>query len=397
MLTLTAASLLVIILSALYMNNESQMVIKLSGVPNLVIEPKVALFDNGKLTGQEIKVIKSPDYFWHANIVTATPLALTNATAYPGNLAKGKPVKLAGTWFRKNVRIGNQQYKFGLLTFNGWNYKPVKGSRAEDIINQASGENNFIIVGANVNITGAVIININGKKKTFNVAGRISTNSFWDDYIFIDSKSLSELTGQNGFDEVLVSAMLKPDDKLSVKADRFGMNSLTSKEMEMYMCSGYPGVIKQTMQEILPKDRVKILRPVAEVQAGIITSSRGIFGALFLLTLIATVTAIFSAGKMYISSHIKDFGIMRALGADNGRIFIQLFTEISLASIISAVLSYLAASVLVPLISNAVYGVKFQASVFLILGSIAVPFIISSSALFFLKKNFKQSVTKLLR
>ena len=391
MLTLTAASLLVIILSALYLNNESQMVIKLSGVPNIVITPKESFLNKDGVTVEDIKTIKSPDYFWHANIVTAAPVMLTNANA------NGKPVKLVGTWFKKNVKIGNQSYNFGLLTFTGWNYELSGDNQFDYTSGQSSGENDFIILGADIQIKDPVTININGNVKTFHVAGRIITNSFWDNYIFIDSKILSGLIGQSRFDEILVSATLKPDDKLSTKAEQHGMNSLSSPQQEMYMCSGYPGVIKQTMQEILPKNKVKILRPVAEVQAGIITSSRGVFGALFLLTLIAAVTAIISAEKMYISSHLKDFGIMLALGAENSRIFIQLLTEISLAAVISAVLSYLTGLGLVPVISNAVYGVKFQASAALFFGSIAVPFIISSSALIYLNKSFKQNVTKLLR
>ena len=165
----------------------------------------------------------------------------------------------------------------------------------------------------------------------------------------------------------------------------------------MYMCSGYPGVIKQTMQEELPVTRIKILRTVAEVKAGIITSSSGVFGGLFVLTLIAALTAIISAEKMYLSSHMKDFGIMRALGAENSRIFILLFTEISIAALISALLSYTAGTQLVPLISSVVYGVKFQAGTALMTVSILIPFIISASALLILKKNFKQNVTKLLR
>ncbi len=389
-LTLTVASLLLIVLSALYMNNESQMAIKLSGVPNMVIEPKETFLNNGKVTEEDISSIKSPGYFWHANIVTLAPVMTANA------LVNGKPAKLAGTWFNRDFTVGNQMYRFGLLTFNGWNYKRGTYCPFCSVSGHSSDKNDFIIAGANVRVTDPLIINVNGKVKAFHIAGIISTGSFWDDYIFLDSKTLSGLTGVNGFDEILVSAMLKPDDKLSRKADQFSVNSLSSSEMEMYMCSAYPGVIVQTMQEELPDAKVKILRPVAEVQAGIIKSSSSVFWALFLLTLAAAVTAILSAEKMYVSSHLKDFGIMKALGASNDRIFIQLFIEISMAAFVSAILSYLISIELVPFISNAVYNVRFQSSAALLLGSAAIPFIVSSTALLFLKNSFKQSVLKLL-
>ncbi len=396
-LTITAASLLLIILSALYLNNESRMAVKLSGVPNMVIETKKdfsdvnTALDSGKLTDDDIQAIKSPDYFWHANIVTLTPVMLGSA------MANGKPVKLAGTWFSRDFRAGNQLYRFGMFTFNGWNY--IRGDSCPfcSVSRRSDLQNSFLIAGANVRLTDPLFINVNGKTKAFHIAGRISTGSYWDDYIFLDSKAFSALTGENGFDEILVSAMLKPDDKLSVQADQFGMNTLSSSDMEKYMCSAYPGVIQQTMQEALPNARVKILRTITEVQAGIITTSRSIFLALFILTLIASLTAIFSAEKMYAASHIKDFGIMSALGAGHKRIIVQLFTEISIASAAAAALAFLASDALVPFISEAVYGIRFPLSPAFIVGAALAPFIVSSTALIFLKSKFKQNVAELLR
>ncbi len=396
-LTISAASLLLIILSALYLNNENQMTVKLSGVPNMVIETKEnshdvnTIQDTEKLTDKDIRAIKSPDYFWHANIVTLAPVMLGSA------IANGKPVKLAGTWFSRDFRAGNQLYRFGMFTFGGWNY--IRGDSCPfcSVSRQSDLQNSFLIAGANLQLSDPVLISVNGTTKAFHIAGRISTGSYWDDYIFLDSKAFSALTGENGFDEILVSAMLKPDDKLSVQADQFGINTLSSSDMEKYMCSAYPGVILQTMQEALPKAKIKILRAITEVQAGIITTSRSIFLALFILTLIASLTAIFSAEKMYAASHIKDFGIMSALGAAHTRIIAQLFTEISISSTAAGIIAFLASYALVPFISEAVYGIIFPLSFDFILGVVLSPFIVSSTALIFLKSKFKQNVAELLR
>ncbi len=373
------------------------MTVKLSGVPNMVIETKEGLGDvsvlqnSGKLTDKDIRAIKSPDYFWHANIVTVAPVMLGSA------IVNGKPVKLAGTWFSRDFLVDKQLYRFGMFTFTGWNY--VRGNSCPfcSVSLNPALQNQFIIAGANVKLTDSVLMDVNGKTRAFHVAGRISTGSYWDDYLFVDSKTFSALTGKQGYDEILVSTMLKPDDKLSVQADQFGMNTLSSSDMEKYMCSAYPGVIQQTMQEALPNAKVKILRAITEVQAGIITTSRSIFLDLFVLTLIASLTAIFSAEKMYATSHIKDFGIMSALGAEHSRMLIQLFAEISIASSAASLLALAASGVLVPFISQAVYGISFPLSPSFVIGTVAAPFVISFTALIFLKNRFKQNVAELLR
>jgi len=393
--TIIVATLLLVVLSALYLNGESQMAVELSGVPNMVIKPKNSsadLLPEGsdiiKLFDKNIKKIKSEEYFWHNNIVNATPIAFSEG------IVNGNRVKIAGTWFNKNLQVDNQSYKLGMLRFAHWKYTGKTPNQ------------NSVIIGSNVKLSEnnyetyeneTIKIVINGKEKTFQIAGEINTGSFWDNYIFIDSNLLSELTGSKGFDEILVSALFKPDDNLSIRAEREGENSLSSDEYEIWMCSPYISVVAQTMRAEIPNSEINVQRRITEVQAGIIKTSSGIFLALFILTLIASLTAIFSAEKMYVTSHIKDFGIMTALGASHKKIFIQLFAEISLSSFISAVIIYLISSPLVNYISKAVYGVRFEANSILIAAAIIIPLAVSSGALWFLRKSLKENIVNLLK
>lgn len=377
-LALAIASLLLVVLSALFLNAESRMAVELGGVPNLVVEPQNDLLNTNTLSVDDIRKIKAPEYFWHNNLANIAPITNSNATA------NGSPVKLAGTWFDKTLQVGDQQYALGLLKFASWKYTGTRPSA------------NSVILGANLTLSGPVVVSINGNKETFHVAGKISTGSFWDNYVFISSDALSKMTGNKGFDKLLISALFKPNDELAAKAERMGENKLSPEEYEKWMCSAYIGVVAKTLKETLPTTVIKVQRRITEVQAGIIKTSSGIFMALFLLTLIASLTAIYSAEKMYVASHVRDFGIMTALGASPRKMFAQLLTEIAIASLLSALIIYFASSPLVRYVSMAVYGIRFEATTALMVVAVLIPFAVSSLALGFLRKNLRQDTIKLL-
>ena len=376
--TLTIAALVLVILSALYLNGKLQMEVELSGVPNMEIEPQNTLLSTDRLPFGDIEKIKSEDYFWHNNMVNLAPVTLSSTTV------NGIPVKVAGTWFNKKLSVDGQSYNLGLLRFANWKYS---GSAPDA---------NSMILGANVRLSDPVELNINGRKKTFHIAGKINTGSFWDDYIFVDSNALSGPGDNKGFDKILVSALFKPDDQLAVRVERDGIGTLSPKEADMWSCAPYIANVAQTLGSTLPDTNIKILRRITEVQAGIIKTSTGIFLALFMLTLIASITAIYSAEKMYVTSHLKDFGIMAAIGASQKKIFAQLLTEIFFASILSAVIIWLLSNLLVNYISMAVYGVSFDAKTTLIVVAVLIPCMVSSFALWLLRKNLRQDTVKLL-
>lgn len=377
-LALVIASLLLVVLSALYLNGESHMAVELSGVPNMVIEPQSSFLDSATLSSNAIKKIKSPRYFWHNNLANIIPITTCKASI------NGRSIKLAGTWFNKDFPVDDQHYTFGLLDFSNWKYTGTPPTR------------NSVILGSNVKLSGPITLVVNGEKEKFHVAGKINTGSFWDNYVFIDTDVLSGMTGKKGYDKLLVSALFKPNDKLAEKADRLGPGMLSHKEFEKWMCSAYIGVVALTMGKTLPTARIHVQRRITEVQAGIIKATSAVFIALFLLTLIASITTVYSAEKMYVSSHLKDFGIMAAIGASHKKILVQVFAEIFFASLLSAIVIYFVSRPLVNYLSKAVYGIRFDAKSILIVVAILIPFMVSSLALGFLRKSLRQNTIKLL-
>lgn len=376
-LTLAVASSLLIILSGLYFNAESQMAMELSGVPNMVVEPKKNIVKTSSLNFDDIKQLKSEDHFWRNNVVTAAPVMYSETS--------DDNTKLAGTWFKEQINVNNEKFTFGLLTFSGWEFNPVKDNL------------NGVILGANREYSDSIVVDISGQEVVFPVAGTIKTGSYWDDYIFMEVDRLSDITGEAKVDEILVSALIKPKDKLAFRVEQYGEESLNKDEFEKWYCSPYPNTVAYTIEEVIPNGQVNILRRITEVQEGIIQASAGVFFALFILTLAAAFTAILSAEKMYVASHLKDFGIMAAMGASRKKIFLQLLLEIIVAAVISGIIAFILSKLLVGYISIAVFGIEFKTNVTLMAASIAIPFLVSISALFMVRKSLRKDVKELLR
>ncbi len=378
-LTIAAASALLVILSALYLNAESQLSFDLSGVPNMVIEPKSDIAGTTPIVPEDVNALKSEAHFWRNNVITAAPV-LESET-----VSNGKSIRIAGTWYRQEITVNNEKYALGLLTFKGWEYTGREPGKNE------------VVVGANIAASESVNLTVNGETRSFEIAGRLETGSYWDDYIFLEMCTTRDLLGRDVVDKILVSALIKPKDELALRVEQYGEKTLSDAEFEKWYCSPYTSSIAYTIQEVLPHTDVRILRRVTEVQEGIIRASTGVFLALFVLTLVGAVTAIFSAEKMYVTSHMQDIGIMAALGGSRQKIFLQITLELTIAAFLSGLLAYGVSALLLDVISNAVFQIDFQSQGTLMITSLIIPFATMFLALLFVRKSFTRDTIELLR
>lgn len=382
--TIAVASALLVTLSSLYFNAESQLALGLSGIPNMTVMPKKSVVAVTRLTTDDVTALKSKTHFWRNNIVNAAPIAFAEGEI------NGKKVKIVGTWFDKTISIDNESYNLGLLNFKGWEQRGGK-TDSNSVIVGANAATNDIIIGEQARVS------INNLEKAFKVAKVLKTGTYWDDYIFLDLDMLKEMTGIGQLDQILVGALIKPKDQLAVKAELYGHESLSEKEHITWYCSPYVSSIAYTINEVIPQADVRVQRRITEVQEGIIRASSGVFAAMFLLTLVTSITAVFAGEKMYASSKMREFGIMVALGGSRQKIFLQLATEISLASLLSAVIAYLLSRTVVGLISASVFGISFQANTTLIATSVVIPFFTALVSMLFVRKGLEKDVVEIMR
>lgn len=382
-LTIAVASSLLVILSSLYINAESQLALELSGVPNMVVEPRKSIVALTELNMSDVQALKSQKHFWRNNIVNLVPVRIFNGEI------NGEKVKIAGTWFEKVLSVENETYTFGALRFKGWDYRGEEPS--DDSIVLGSKFKGDFSQGEEVKIIAG------GQEITAKVAGFLHTGAYWDDYVFVDFQALQDVSGEDGFDMILVGALIKPKDELAVRAELYGEDSLSPEDFEKWYCSSYSSSIAYTIKEVLPHAEVKVLRRITEVQEGIIRVSSRVFAALLTLTFGAAVISIFSAEKMYISSKRREIGIMLSIGSSRKRILLQLMTEIGIASLLSAVIVYPLSRVLVVFISREVFDVSFQANEALLTASLIIPVFTSIVVLIFVKRSLGRDVIEMLR
>jgi putative ABC transport system permease protein len=381
--TIATASTLLVVLSSLYLNAESQLAMELSGVPNMVVEPRKAVVEVTSLNISDVLAIKTNEHFWRNNIVNAVPVLVEDGEI------EARKVRIAGVWFEKNVSVENESYTFGVLKFSGWNYS-----------GEAPGRNSAVL-GANLagefDGSDAIKIKVNGKDTELKIAGVLRTGSYWDDYLFVNLEELGNLTGRSGIDMILVSALIKPKDELAVKAELYGIESLTPDEFETWYCSPYASSVAYTIKEVIPHADVKIQRRVTEVQEGLIKASSSVFAAMFILTGGISLIAIFTSEKMYVESGMRFFGIMAAMGVSRQKLYLQVVAEIFTASLISTILTYFSSVYITGFVSRKALGMEFEALSEVLVLSVTVPLLISLIALAVLRRGMERDVVEILR
>ncbi len=378
-LTLSVASVLLVVLSALYFNAESRMALELSGVPNMVVEPRQSIVSTSELRIDDLRALKSEAHFWRNNIAGVAPIQKSVVNI------DGTSLPVAGTWFQETFSVESDTLSAGLLTFKGWSYEGnIPGERQ-------------VVAGAQTDVASPVTLHFNGTAYTFSVAGTLRTGSYWDKYLFVDLDFLQATIQRETLDQILVSSLIKPKDELAVRAEQYGEESLSLEEFEQWYCSPYASSIAYTIQEVIPQGDVRVLRRITEVQEGMIRASSGVFLALFALTLIASVTAISGAERMYIHAHLKDFGIMAALGSSRAKIFAQVLTEIGLASLLAGFITYGISQLLIGFLSRVLFAIPFEAHAVLLVGSVTVPLMAAVVSFFLLRKELRKDIVRLLK
>ncbi len=382
--SIALASTLLVVLAVLYLNASSLLALELSGVPNLVVEPRktAAGVPLAELGTEDVLALKSGKHFWRNNILNAAPVLLAEGRA------EGSEVKLAGTWFRREVEGENGSYPLGILEFSGWSYTgepPASGT---------------VVLGAGVGLAepGDVVeIEAGSAARSFRVAGVLETGSYWDSYIFLPLEELQQMVGRSGIDMILVGALIKPKDELAVRAELYGTEALSPEEFEAWYCSPYASAIAYTIAEVVPNASVRVLRRVTEVQEELLRASSAAFVVLFAVSALVAVFSILSALRMYVSAKRRELGIMRALGASEARAGVQLALEVLAASLLAALLAYPLSGAVAGAVSRSVFGAELGSQGELLVLSLAVPPAASLVALLFLRRELGRELVEVLR
>lgn len=299
---------------------------------------------------EESALPKLKEIFWKHNIVGFAPFLYGQADV------NGKRVTLAGTWYEKELSPrGGPAFKTGIKIISpSWRLtgKWFEPASPDVVLGAALAERLGVKPGDRLKI------NYNGHSAEHLAIGLLSTGGFEEDQIFMDLAQAQGIFNQPGkVEAVLVSALVKPDDKLAIRAGSDPKRRLPAEEFEKWYCSPYISAITYQIEEAIPKASAKVIRQVAEAEGTVLTKLKLIFVLISLVALLAAGLGVMASVSATVLERKGEIGLMKALGAENSQIILHFLMEAALSGMLGGMAGFVAGSALANLLGKVVFGV----------------------------------------
>lgn len=322
----------------------------------------------------EDHLVELKKLFWRNNIVGFAPFLYV-----PGKV-EGHPVVLIGSWFEMPLAVSKREvFVTGLKKLHPkWRVQgrwpseapaPPNGQSADAGPPPTDGEPNECLVGRrladrlNVHLGQSIAIEAgqrltfspaSASKAGFRVQGILETGGPEDDQVLAPLAAAQKLAGLEGkVRRIEVSALTKPEDSFA----HSDVTRLTPKEFDRWYCTPYVSSIAYQIQAAIPGSQATPVYQVAETEGRILTRVGVLMG---LLAGAALLTAALAVGSMMLATVLErraEIGLLKALGATDGRVTAVLLLETCIVGLVGGVGGYLAGSFLAWRLALAVFGV----------------------------------------
>ncbi len=319
---------------------------------NIVVEPRIeglADISGQKRYLRSDDIIKAKTIFWRHNIIGVAPFLETEATLVSGG--KTKAVAFVGGWYEKELPLPgeNRTFQAGIKTVSPWWH--LSGTWPDTT--------GGIVVGAslaaelNLNIGDIVSLD----RRDITIAGIIETGGPEDSRIF---GALEEVQLQKGLEgkitSVLVSALTTPMDAFAYK-DPATMSKL---EYEKWYCTGYVTSIAKQLEEVFAGSRGKPVWQVAETEGKVLERLKILIYLLCVTALSASAIGVSTTMIMTLLRRIEEIGLMKAIGADRGRIITIFLSEGLVTGFVGGLAGYILSIAAAHYIGSVVFGTALE-------------------------------------
>ena len=289
---------------------------------------------------REDELGKIKTIFWAFNIVDYAPFIETSVAG-----GSGLTANLTGTWFNHHMDLPTgETLDTGIQNLRTWwdikegvwlNEQEAQGDAA-CMIGEGFAEKEGLHAGDSFEVKGSQ------GSKTLEVVGVFSSGDEADDEIFTSLKTAQELTGTEGFvSKIEVSALTTPDNELAEKAAREGPSSLSISQYETWYCTAYVSSICFQIQEVITDSVASPVRQVADSEGAILEKTQLLMVLITILSLIGSALGITNLVTASVMERSQEIGLLKAIGASDGRISALVLTGIMATGIVGAVLGYL--------------------------------------------------------
>jgi putative ABC transport system permease protein len=309
----------------------------------------------GQVYLEEKDVPRIKDIFWRHNIIGFAPY-LKAMMHMDGK--EREPLQFVGTYFLKNVPSPDEPtWNTGVREI--YPYWHVQGEWPNDE------ETSAVLAGASLakrkdwKPGDRLVVRSQGKDGgTVEVVikGILTTGGPEENALVAPMALVQKLSGLEGkVQSVSVSALTVPEDALSRRARR-NLESLSSKDYDIWYCTAYVGSITHQLEEELPN---VVAKPVWQVAA----SEGAIISKIQLLMVVVTIAAFLASGlgisslmSTTILERAGEIGLIKALGAANWEVYLLFLAEAVTVGLIGGLLGWVVGTGLSEVVGYSVFG-----------------------------------------
>ena len=304
---------------------------------------------------REDELGKIKTIFWAFNIVDYTPFIDTNVT-----LPSGSSAKVVGTWFNHHMELPTgETLDTGIQNLRSW-WSISSGSWLDE---QTAADENVCMVGevlaAKEGLSAGDTVKVTGAygTKELTVVGVYDSGGDEDEQIFTTLGVVQDLSNTDGcLTSIEVSALTTPDNDLARKAARNGPSSLSIADYETWYCTAYASSICYQIQEVITDSVATPVRQVAESEGAIMEKTQLLMVLITILSLIGSALGITNLVTANVMERSQEIGLLKAIGATDGRISALMLTQIMLTGIIGGLIGYFAGFGFAQIIGQTVFG-----------------------------------------
>lgn len=306
--------------------------------------------------------------FWRHNIVGFAPF-LSGAVD-----VNGRQVLLVGTWFEKEIAIPTSKRQIALpggaareVTPEGKTFTTGMKSIAPwwkiegAWIDAASAERGVIVGSAlakqwQVRVGDALRVAYRDRGYAFVIVGIASTGGFEENQIFVDlatAQNIFDLPGK--VEKVQISALVKPDDALALRAKR-DPRSLPPEDFVTWYCSPYIDAVTFQVEEVLQGGEAKPIRQVAEAEGAFLSKLGLTLALVTVVALAVSALGVMATMTATVMERRTEVGLMKAIGGEDLAIALQFLLEATLCGILGGIIGFVAGLALATFVGRFVFA-----------------------------------------
>ena len=278
-------------------------------------------------TLSEADLPKIRDHFWRNNVVGFAPFLRVETEV------NGRREAVIGTWTEREVGAGEARSRCGLETIaSGWKVEGdwMRGP-GEAMVGSSLARERGLKPGDRLRVGGRDLV----------VRGVVSTGGEEERGVLVDLGVAQEIAGKPGrVGRVLVSAVTTPESRLAeqlheddgsvgavIRRLRTDPTKVRPEILESLNCTPYPTSIALAIERSVRGAEARPIRQATETEGAILERVRGAFLLLAAFAAAASGLGVLAAMTANVLDRRPEIGLLKALGATDGRVAALLLTE----------------------------------------------------------------------